>query len=162
MFITGLEDGLIPHAQSKCDSRELEEERRLLYVGMTRARRKLYLTNAVTRRLAGLTQSNRESRFIEEIPENLLHCKKAGLEKGYGAYAGAGPKCIGTSITPCTDKKADAACLFKCGEKVVHSLWGLGTVEKTDGMGSEQKVTVAFKSVGKKKLLSKMANLNRV
>lgn len=163
VFITGLEEGLIPHAQSKCDIKELEEERRLLYVGMTRAKKKLYLCNAITRRLAGLTQQNKESRFIEEIPAELLNCKKTGTGKGFVAYAphARTNTIIIAAATASVEKQVTSMCIFKTGERVHHQLWGYGTVEKTDGRGDDQKVTVLFKTVGKKKLLTKMANLSR-
>ena len=156
VFITGLEEGLIPHAHSNSDDAELEEERRLLYVGMTRAKEKLYLMNAMTRRLAGLTQSNPVSRFIEEIPEEHLLCRRLGLPKKPIATACPGPgKTVLSSMLP----KGKHG-FFKCGVRVCHPVWGNGVVEKTEGRGEDLKVTVQFKSVGKKKLMAKMANLS--
>ena len=157
VFITGLEEGIVPHVQSSSSEAETEEERRLLYVGMTRARQKLSLLNASTRRLAGLTQSNRPSRFIEEIPASLLATKRVGLPKKTVASAGG--------VVPFTvlgpKREREAACPFKCGAQVAHPMWGLGVVEKTEGRGEDLKVTVLFKSVGKKKLLAKVASLTR-
>ncbi len=173
VFIAGLEEGLIPHAQSNCNAEELEEERRLLYVGMTRAKKKLYLLNAMSRRLAGLTQSNRESRFIEEIPKELISCRKVNLGTGRAVASSEGfvprtamsGRYAGGSPAPVKEKKdpsSPSSSAFRNGERVYHHLWGYGVIESTDGKGGEQKVTVQFKTVGKKKLLARMANLARV
>lgn len=172
VFIAGLEEGLIPHAQSNCNPEELEEERRLLYVGMTRAKKKLYLLNAMSRRLAGLTQSNRESRFIEEIPKELVHCRKVDIGTGRAVASSEGfmPRTAMTGryacAAPVKEKKKEApastAAMFRNGERVYHHLWGYGVIESTDGKGGDQKVTVQFKTVGRKKLLARMANLARV
>jgi DNA helicase-2/ATP-dependent DNA helicase PcrA len=159
VFITGLEEGLIPHAQSKCDCREMEEERRLLYVGMTRAKSRLYLLNSMTRRLAGLTQSNRPSRFLDEIPQELLQHRKIGVAaRKPAAVSGTGG--MGPYLYRGIER-AELTCMFKNGVQVHHPMWGFGVVEKTEGKGEDQKVTVLFKSVGKKKLMAKMANLTR-
>jgi len=160
VFIAGVEEGLIPHSQSNCNTGELEEERRLLYVGMTRARKKLYLMNAMCRRLAGLTQSNRESRFVEEIPKHLINCRKLKVVPRHipqptrlSALAAAVEK-HATTVQVC-------GCTFRNGDKVCHQLWGMGVIEKTDGRGQEQKLIVQFPGVGRKKLLARMANLTR-
>jgi ATP-dependent DNA helicase UvrD/PcrA len=156
VFIAGVEEGLIPHAHSNSSDAEVEEERRLMYVGMTRAKERLYLLNAVTRRLAGLTQSNRQSRFLEELPDELVVCKKVGIAKKptASAFPGVVQFC---AHKKCTD--GPARCTYKTGSKVSHPVWGQGVVEKTEGKGEELKVTVQFKSVGKKKLMARMANL---
>ena len=158
VFIAGMEEGLIPHAQSKCDEREMEEERRLLYVGMTRAKKKLYLFSSVTRRLAGLTQSNRPSRFLDEIPAELIQCRKMGASARknvethtFSAHAFA--------VMPCATEERHAPSPFKSGCQVRHPMWGCGVIEKSEGRGECQKLTVLFASVGKKKLLAKAANL---
>ncbi|MBI5189208.1 MAG: UvrD-helicase domain-containing protein [Nitrospirae bacterium] len=158
VFITGLEEGIIPHSHSQSDDSELEEERRLLYVGMTRARERLYLMNAMTRRLAGLTQSNRVSRFLEEIPKELLSCRNVGMQRKPIATADCSP--ARSSVTPMKPRMEGGGC-YKCGATVSHPVWGFGIVEKTEGRGEEMKVTVLFKSVGKKKLMARMANLSK-
>jgi len=165
VFVTGLEEGLIPHAHSNSDDSELEEERRLLYVGMTRARKKLYLTNASTRKLAGLTQSNPPSRFIEELPDKMLIRRKPELAKRQSAADYKAD--ASNSVRYCRPVAASAGGsapvgMYKCGCLVSHPIWGSGVIEKSEGRGEEMKVTVLFKSVGKKKLMAKMANLVRV
>jgi len=160
VFITGLEEGLIPHSHSQSDDAELEEERRLLYVGMTRAKNKLYLLNASTRRLAGLTQSSKPSRFIEDIPEKLVQAKK--LSPTRKPIASAYPV-----NAPLVQPKRPVCAAevvrnpFKTGGAVSHPVWGSGIVEKMEGRGEALKITVQFKSVGKKKLMAKMAGLTR-
>jgi len=156
VFIAGLEEGLIPHAHSNSSDAELEEERRLLYVGMTRAREKLYLLNAVSRKLAGLTQANKVSRFIEELPDDMLVTRRVGLQKKPIATAFPG-------VPQFRIKKKGAAsesrCHYKTGASVSHPTWGSGVIEKTEGKGDSLKVTVQFSSVGRKKLMARMANL---
>ncbi|MGA2193341.1 MAG: UvrD-helicase domain-containing protein [Nitrospirota bacterium] len=159
VFIAGMEDGLIPHAQSKCDDKEMEEERRLLYVGMTRAKKKLYLLSSITRRLAGLTQSNRPSMFLDEIPQELMQCRKISRQIKQELYMPGMKFASRQAPSPC--KSDFVACLFKNGTQVQHPTWGSGIVEKTEGKGEDQKVIVQFKSVGKKKLLTRVANLTR-
>ncbi len=160
VFIAGVEEGLIPHAHSNSSDAEVEEERRLMYVGMTRAKKNLWLLNAVTRRLAGLTQSNRESRFIEELPAELLACRKVGIAKK--PIATAYPGVPQYRLPKRGQDPHGPKCLYKTGSRVSHPVWGSGVVEKTEGKGEALKVTVQFKSVGKKKLMAKMANLTTV
>jgi DNA helicase-2/ATP-dependent DNA helicase PcrA len=156
VFIAGVEEGLIPHAHSNSSDAELEEERRLLYVGMTRARQKLVLFSAVTRKLAGLTQSNRVSRFIEELPESLLITRKVGIQKKPIASAYPG---VPQFRVKKPSGRSESRCLFKTGASVDHPTWGGGVIEKTEGKGDLLKLTVQFGSVGRKKLMARMANL---
>jgi len=158
VFITGLEEGLIPHAHSNSDDAELEEERRLLYVGMTRAKERLYLLNASTRKLAGLTQSSKPSRFLDDLPEKLIQTRKMPLSKKPIASAYPGVQITNTRRPVGVP---EARYPFKTGVTVSHPLWGNGIVEKMEGRGEALKVTVCFDSVGKKKLMAKMAGLTR-
>jgi len=158
VFITGVEEGLIPHSHSQSDDSELEEERRLLYVGMTRARERLYLMNAMSRKLAGLTQSNRPSRFIEELPEKLVDIRKAAVPRKPIATAAPG-RAVYAPPQPRSPMGAEARSPYRSGSVVSHPVWGNGIVEKTEGRGEDLKITVLFKSVGKKKLMAKFAGL---
>jgi DNA helicase II / ATP-dependent DNA helicase PcrA len=164
VFIPGFEEGLIPHSQSKCSDAELEEERRLLYVGMTRAQKRLYLLSARTRRLAGLTQSNPESRFLEEIPEDLMHRKSVGFQKqSFGTTPTfhhpqqQHPPLFSREAAPAAS--TPSACPFKNGAQVNHPNFGVGVVEKVEGKGDDAKITVIFRNGGRKKLILKFANL---
>ncbi len=169
VFLVGLEDGIFPHLRALDDENQMEEERRLCYVGMTRAREHLYLTYAWERTLYGRTMANSVSRFLEEIPQELTgtpgKAKPAlrqrvsnptawGQQKSFiadmaktaQATAGSGPKA--TNFSP--------------GEQVKHKHWGTGTVLKADGQGENQEVVIKFPGVGDKRLVVKYAGLERV
>lgn len=142
VFLVGLEEGLFPHARALLDPAELEEERRLCYVGMTRARERLYLTWARERTLYGYSDCNAVSRFVQEIPPDLLQRKdSAGLQE-----AAAHPEAGG----------------FSPGEVVEHARWGRGVVVRLWGEGNDAEVSVAFPEVGIKRLLLAFAPLRKV
>ncbi len=139
VFIVGLEENLFPHSRALASQEELEEERRLCYVAMTRAKEKLYLTFARTREIYGQMQSNPQSRFIEDIPKKNLnsHSKSFNAKTIY------------------QDNKKD--CEFKSGDKVRHSQFGKGLV-----IGfSEDLITVIFEKIGIKKLALEYAKLKK-
>ncbi|TDA67489.1 MAG: DNA helicase PcrA [Clostridia bacterium] len=140
VFLTGMEEGVFPHARSLEDMAELEEERRLCYVGMTRARERLYLTRAASRTLYGRAQTNPPSRFLNEIPEVLLERVGADFFRGGAALAGA----------------------YAPGDRVEHARWGEGVVVGVDGSGPEAVVVVEFPQYGMKQLLLSMAPLRKV
>jgi DNA helicase-2/ATP-dependent DNA helicase PcrA len=143
VFIVGLEDGVFPHIRSMTDPAELEEERRLCYVGITRAKKRLYLTHAWSRSLWGGSNYNPPSRFLREIPEHLMRLVEA--EEG-GAAAGlpaAAPLAVGV------------------GDEVVHDRWGHGVVTAVSGRGAGAEATVEFDSEGPKRLLLAYAPLRR-
>jgi DNA helicase-2/ATP-dependent DNA helicase PcrA len=140
VFLTGLEEGLFPHTLSLGNPRSVEEERRLCYVGMTRAKRLLTLTHAYTRR-AALQQADRSpSRFLSEIPDALLELGSSGHR------------------APSTSPKKTAS-RFRKGMTVRHSLFGEGSIVAVENNGADQKVTVVFRKAGRKKLLTKYAEL---
>lgn len=186
VFITGMEEGLFPHSRSGSGSADLDEERRLCYVGMTRAMRKLYLSHARRRRVYGTWQFNAPSRFLADIPPALLagHCAPgASLPSVKGAPA---PRAAahnlagladlvaaeemdqsaeiisrppaGRSASVPADHPADTGGL-RLGAPVRHLKFGRGVVRRLEGSGDQQKVTVYFNSVGTKKLLLKFAGL---
>ncbi len=133
VFMTGMEEGVFPHSLSMGEREELEEERRLCYVGMTRAKKYLYLTSAEIRTLYGHTNSNELSRFVKEIPEEY--------------------------IEPVT--KADI--IFERGEKVWHSRWGEGIIQEVRPLeDGEIELVVMFNDIGKKHLLAKYAGLEKL
>ncbi len=161
VFIVGMEEGIFPHSKSLLDEAEIEEERRLCYVGMTRAKQRLYLTSAGCRRLYGIESYNLPSRFLEEIPEGSL--QKAEREK----IPAPSPRPVrhyeGGDRMPSYEDFSDEAewdC-FRPGLRVRHPQFGLGTVLERTGEGEEMKVMVAFSRAGKKKLVVKYANLER-
>jgi len=133
VFMTGMEEGVFPHSLSMGEREELEEERRLCYVGMTRAKKYLYLTSAEIRTLYGHTNSNELSRFVKEIPEEY--------------------------IEPVTKVEVT----FERGERVWHSRWGEGIVQEVRPLeDGETELVVVFNEIGKKHLLAKYAGLEKL
>jgi DNA helicase-2/ATP-dependent DNA helicase PcrA len=177
VFIVGLEEGLFPHSRSSSNSQELEEERRLCYVGMTRAQKKLILTRAKSRRfLGGETSDQTEpSRFIREIPSDLIENVSNGLARKEAAAPG-GPKY--NTIESIQEfykqrgKQIDLAPVgksrptrdngFKCGVYVRHPKFGVGLIIRCEGEGDDCKLTVSFPSYGLKKLVPKYSGLEKV
>ncbi len=178
VFMTGMEEGLFPHARSGELGEELAEERRLCYVGMTRAMQKLYLSHARRRRVYGTYQFNPPSRFLTEIPEELLNdfspsptvIEKPVVEHNLASLMdlvadGEPPPAIEDTVVAVSDpipdreQSAPSDNGFRLGTKVRHVKFGVGTVRRLEGSGDKQKVTVYFNSVGTKKLLSKFAAL---
>ncbi len=152
VFITGLEEGLFPHQMSQGSPEEVEEERRLAYVGITRARERLYLTLATRRHLQGSVQYNRPSRFLDEIPEALLHIDTP-------------PAPVVPAAAPALQRAPEpprANDPFPLGARVTHPRWGDGKVVRREGDGDELKVTVRFASVGAKRMLASRAPLQAV
>ncbi len=173
VFMIGMEEGLFPHSRSLTDLREMEEERRLCYVGMTRARERLYLVSAAQRRLYGNAQWNAPSRFIRELPEEVVLAvgkNRPGVGGGFGrfkersGYPSTRPVSLRAQRkleTPVYDDLQEAGVIFPIGSTVRHPLFGIGRVQRSDGEGEEAKVTVFFSSVGAKKLALKYARLEK-
>lgn len=151
VFITGLEEGMLPHAGSMNNAEEIEEERRLCYVGITRAREKLHITSAKRRNIFGQLMDRTESRFIRDIRGNA----KIRIENDK-PHVYNKPVCREAIGMP---NISWAAGRFKAGDRVSHQLWGVGVVERSEGRGEEEKVVVRFNSVGSKQLAVKFANL---
>ena len=168
VFMTGMEEGLFPHSRSGDGGQEVEEERRLCYVGMTRAMEKLYLTHARRRRIYGDYQFNPPSRFLAEIPASALHDTPApALHKIAGhnlasIFEQLTPSPFDEDDSPFEDDVRvvpDAEEGLRLGMQVRHVKFGVGTVRRIEGSGDHQKVTISFRSVGPKKLLLKFAGL---
>lgn len=169
VFLMGLEEGIFPLSRATFDENELEEERRLAYVGITRAEEELYLTNALSRMLYGRRQSNPASRFVDEISDELLTHEGETLEsyvgqnkstlnvpfekKHYRKPAGTVEKATGTGA----DKKQ-----WNIGDKVEHKAWGIGTVVKVSGSGEESELDIAFAGQGIKRLLAAFAPITKI
>jgi len=147
VFIVGLEEGILPHSRSMQDSNEMEEERRLMYVGITRAKEKVYLLFTSERNIFGSTQINPPSRFLDDVPEYLL---KALNKKHITHNKKNEEKNV-------IDSVFHASC-FKDGDRVCHDIFGDGTIVATQG----DIITVAFSKVGLKKLLINVAPLNKI
>ena len=189
VFIIGLEEGIFPSLRSIMEHDDVEEERRLAYVGITRAEQKLYLTNAYSRLLYGRTQTNRPSRFVLEIGEDLFDSKQqqsynytsresspftsktsssGSLFDKYRAKSQATayqPKAVQPSSIQPVRKQAVAAndeSVWKVGDKVMHKKWNVGTVVKVTGEGTNQEIDVAFAGMGIKRLLASFAPIERI
>ena len=151
VFITGLEEGMLPHAGSMDNIEAIEEERRLCYVGITRAREKLFITSAKRRNIFGQLMERTESRFIRDIRGNTKIRIEIDSPPMYNK-----PVYRDSINTPRVSWEKGR---FKTGDRVSHQLWGVGIVEKSEGRGEEEKVVVKFNSVGSKQLAVKFANL---
>ena len=146
VFITGMEEGIFPHRMAMGSEDEMEEERRLAYVGMTRAKDVLYLTFAARRHIQGEMQFNTPSRFLGEIPEHLVARPPAGL---------AEPRC--TAVPVVASAAEDGP--FPVGSQVHHPRWGEGRVVRREGRGEDLKVSVRFTTVGVKRMVATKAPL---
>ncbi len=184
VFMTGMEEGMFPHSRSGENRDELEEERRLCYVGMTRAMDKLYLSHSRRRRIYGDFQYNQPSRFLAEVPPRLLeddeqptlrHAASHNLASVFddsGTTKSAGHN-LASVFEELTSDPIDADDFFEeevrqvpdaemgpcLGQKVRHAKFGVGTIRRLEGSGDKQKVSIFFRTVGLKKLLIKFAGL---
>ena len=162
VFLVGLEDGILPHSRSLEDPAQLEEERRLLYVGMTRARKRLYMFRAFQRRFHGQSGSQTASRFLLEIPESLVTIRDI---RGHSRVADRIPDPMWTkraASTPAPRPATRSADEFAPGEKVKHDVFGEGVVVSSSGSGSDTQVTVAFVGEGVKRLMLSFAPIERI
>ncbi|GGU69028.1 DNA helicase-2/ATP-dependent DNA helicase PcrA [Streptomyces cavourensis] len=169
VFLTGLEDGVFPHMRALGQTKELEEERRLAYVGITRARERLYLTRAAMRSAWGQPSYNPPSRFLEEIPEAHLDWKRKGP-----MAAPAGPTSgITSSLSSSRSRSGPSGFATRrgtekptvsltVGDRVTHDQFGLGTVVAVEGAGDQAKATVDFGDERPKKLLLRYAPVEKL
>ncbi|MEU1419356.1 DNA helicase PcrA [Kitasatospora sp. NPDC086009] len=190
VFLTGMEDGIFPHMRALNQVKELEEERRLAYVGLTRARERLYLTRSVLRSAWGQPSYNPASRFLEEIPDTLVEWKRTGAasvpaSRGYssgsswggksagsggssrgasrGAAAAASPKAgWGQSARRAGTAVEREVVALAVGDRVTHDTFGLGTVVATAGVGDKAQATVDFGTEGRKQLLLRYAPVEKL
>ncbi len=176
VFMTGMEERLFPHVRTLDDPEQMEEERRLCYVGMTRAKERLYLSNAKRRHFYGQEQFNTPSRFIDDIPEELLETDEEprnGRERYESpepagrrhADLGRWSEAVALSESALPDNEVtmvpEGDVVF-IGLRVRHAKFGPGTVRKIEGSGDNQKVMVWFDKGGPKKLLVRFAGLERI
>jgi DNA helicase-2/ATP-dependent DNA helicase PcrA len=159
VFVSGMEEGIFPNFRAFDDDRQLEEERRLCYVGITRAKEKLYLTHAEKRFIFGSERNARVSRFINEIPEELVDWIGNGRGEGERWSRSVG-QASRLSSGGFSDKKYLAT--FPVGAAVLHPNFGRGKVKASEGTGDDEKVVVSFDSIGLKRLSIKYARLERV
>jgi DNA helicase-2/ATP-dependent DNA helicase PcrA len=173
VFIAGMEEGLFPHSRSSEDEDELEEERRLFYVGMTRAERRLFLTSAARRRVFGEYQSTEPSRFVDEVPAELVERITPVFTSGHGTFShahyefrtnpygrGGRPNRFKEESPKYSYEDEDqSASGLRPGMRVRHAQFGVGNVISVEEHTDDYKITVRFNSVGVKKLLARFAKL---
>jgi len=163
VFIVGLEEGILPHSRAFDDPEEMEEERRLCYVGITRAKERLCLVHAFRRTLYGQSEMNVPSRFLRDIPSHLVAGRdgfetrqgKLGMVAGFARRRGAAIA-SGSPAHRATETE------FRAGDKVRHPAFGQGTVIETHLRSGDEEVTVAFAGRGIKKLVTSLAQLEKV
>ncbi|BAL23603.1 UvrD-helicase domain-containing protein [Azoarcus sp. KH32C] len=160
VFLSGLEEGLFPHENSAMETEGLEEERRLMYVAVTRARQRLYLSFAQSRMLHGQTRYNMRSRFLEEIPQALTKWLSPPSPRGMGMRGGGEPARGGYSPrpAPAPARNQDLGGL-RIGQLVTHAKFGQGVIVAAEGSGSDARVQINFGSAGMKWLMLAVARL---
>lgn len=168
VFLIGLEENIFPLSRALMEESELEEERRLAYVGITRAEEELFLTNAFSRTLYGRTQYNRPSRFVEEIEQDLLQSLGERTQPK-GAAASFQPKVFKSTYTQPRQSTVSsrqtttaAGNQWQVGEKVNHKKWGVGTIVRTTGAAQDLELDVAFPQQGVKRLLAAFAPIEKL
>jgi DNA helicase-2/ATP-dependent DNA helicase PcrA len=157
VFLTGLEDGVFPHLRSLGDPTELEEERRLAYVGITRAQQRLYLSRSVVRSAWGAPQHNPASRFLEEIPAELVDWRReestvSSVPAGAALAARPGTRSPGNRVVVHLEP----------GDRVTHDTFGMGTVVAVEGAGERAVASIDFRSQGVKRLLLRYAPVEKL
>ncbi|MGW5241941.1 DNA helicase PcrA [Monashia sp. NPDC004114] len=160
VFLTGMEDGTFPHLRALADPKELEEERRLAYVGITRARERLYLSRAAVRSAWGAPQYNPPSRFLDEIPADLLDWQRLG--PSFSGARGSGQPAVATlAARPGVRSPGKRPVIsLQSGDRVSHDAFGLGTVVRVEGEGDKSMAHVDFgDETGTKRLLLRYAPL---
>ena len=160
VFLTGMEDGIFPHSRTLGEKDEIEEERRLAYVGLTRARQRLYISRAEYRSTWGAPNYNPPSRFLDEIPEDVIEWRNQGRSS-------LSPSLVTRSRTATTPPpratgKKSVAMELAIGERVSHDTFGLGTVVAVAGAGDKAEATINFGQYGEKRLLLRYAPVEKL
>jgi DNA helicase-2/ATP-dependent DNA helicase PcrA len=160
VFLTGMEDGIFPHSRTLGEKDEIEEERRLAYVGLTRARQRLYISRAEYRSTWGAPNYNPPSRFLDEIPEDVIEWRNQGRSS-------LSPSLVTRSRTATTPPpratgKKSVAMELAVGERVSHDTFGLGTVVAVAGAGDKAEATINFGQYGEKRLLLRYAPVEKL
>ena len=160
VFLTGMEEGIFPHTRTLGDKNEIEEERRLAYVGLTRARLRLYLSRAEYRSSWGAPNYNPPSRFLDEIPDGLVTWNQSSTTSfspvRTSTIRSAGP------LAKATGKRSNTTLVLTIGDRVSHDTFGLGKVISVDGEGDKAQATIDFGSSGQKRLLLRYAPVEKL
>ncbi|MGH8940177.1 MAG: 3'-5' exonuclease, partial [Actinomycetes bacterium] len=157
VFLTGLEDGVFPHQRSLVDPTELEEERRLAYVGITRAQQRLYLSRAAVRSAWGAPQHNPASRFLEEVPDELVDWRRQE------SSVTSTPAIAAMATRPTTRSPGNRPVVhLEPGDRVTHDTFGMGTVVAVEGAGERAIAKIDFRGEGVKRLLLRYAPVEKL
>jgi DNA helicase-2/ATP-dependent DNA helicase PcrA len=157
VFLTGMEDGIFPHLRSLGDPTELEEERRLAYVGITRAQQRLYLSRATVRSAWGAPQYNPPSRFLEEVPAELVDWRRVESSVTHV------PAVAALAARPGVRSPGNRVVVhLEPGDRVTHDTFGMGTVVSVDGVGEKAVASVDFRTDGVKRLLLRYAPVEKL
>ena len=164
VFLTGMEEGIFPHSRSLGEARELEEERRLAYVGITRARQRLYLSRSLTRSSWGSPSANPQSRFLDEIPEHNLTWEREAPpmfapSSNFGSTTWSGPD---APLRRGHKSVSANAISLNAGDRVTHEKFGMGTVIESGGSGDRADATIDFGASGVKRLLLRYAPVEKL
>ncbi|MEZ7963627.1 MAG: DNA helicase PcrA [Candidatus Nanopelagicales bacterium] len=164
VFLTGMEEGIFPHSRSLGEARELEEERRLAYVGITRARQRLYLSRSLTRSSWGSPAANPQSRFLDEIPEHNLTWEREAPpmfapSSNFGSSTWSGPD---SSLRLGSKSVSANTISLSAGDRVTHEKFGMGTVVESGGSGDRADATIDFGASGVKRLLLRYAPVEKL
>jgi DNA helicase-2/ATP-dependent DNA helicase PcrA len=160
VFLTGMEDGIFPHSRTFDDKNEIEEERRLAYVGLTRARERLYISRAEYRSTWGAPNYNPPSRFLDEIPEDVIVWRNQSSDSLISSMTKKSR--VATAPPPRATGKKSMAMELAVGERVSHDTFGLGTVVAVAGAGEKAEATINFGQYGEKRLLLRYAPVEKL
>jgi DNA helicase-2/ATP-dependent DNA helicase PcrA len=160
VFLTGMEEGIFPHSRTLGDPAEIEEERRLAYVGLTRARKRLYLSRSEYRSSWGAPMYNPPSRFLQEIPEDLITWNEIQRSSSVTTRSTT-PRSFGPP-PKATGKRTSETITLSAGDRVSHDTFGLGTVVEVSGEGDRAQATIDFGSAGEKRLLLRYAPVEKL
>ncbi|MEZ0363885.1 DNA helicase PcrA [Mycobacterium sp. pUA109] len=162
VFVTGWEDGMFPHMRALGDPRELSEERRLAYVGITRARRRLYVSRAKVRSSWGQPMVNPESRFLQEIPADLIDWRRTDPTPSYSAPVSGAGRFGAPRPSPTRSASKRPLVVLAPGDRVTHDKYGLGRVEEVSGVGESAMSLIDFGSSGRVKLMHNHAPISKL
>lgn len=163
VFVTGWEDGMFPHMRSLDDPTELSEERRLAYVGITRARQRLYVSRAIVRSSWGQPMLNPESRFLREIPQELIEWRRTAPAPSFSApVSGAGRFGTPRAAPTRSGMSKRPLLVLEPGDRVTHDKYGLGRVEEVSGVGESAMSLIDFGSSGRVKLMHNHAPISKL
>lgn len=167
VFLTGLDEGLFPHSRTLLDPAQVEEERRLAYVGITRAERQLYVTNAITRTMYGRISAYMPSRFLAEIPPQLMedYHRKSAMPQSRSTATVPGRQRVSILTKPVASslpKKHAVTDTYAKGDKVRHKIWGIGTVLQVIGEGANMQMKIQFPTKGVRQVVVKYAPLEKI